>query len=458
MDRISTLNDLLYSLLERGARLVDWSAGDAPAVERPIDDLCRELVSAKGEASGVALAAEVLKRFEGLDAEGRLGFFRALAQGFEPDPDRLRLAAARYQATPSPEARAALERAVEPPRQELFRRLNFAPQGTRRLVMMRTELLRRLKDHPELSVVDADLAHLLNSWFNRGFLVLQPIDWRTPATILDKIIQYEAVHEIDSWEELRRRIEPTDRRCFAFFHPAMPEEPLIFVEIALTGEMSASVQTLLAADRTPMSAGEATTAVFYSISNCQEGLRGVSFGAFLIKQVASDLARALPNLTEFVTLSPVPGFAKWLREIARDAAPGSPAASAASVLSDLDWPKDPAKAEAAKAPIMTLAARYFLEAKRADQQPLDPVARFHLGNGASLARINWLADLSAKGLARSAGVMVNYRYDLEAVEARHEAYAERRAIEASRQVRALLPPAEKPTRRNDAARNDKEAP
>ncbi|MBX2856716.1 MAG: malonyl-CoA decarboxylase family protein, partial [Rhodobacteraceae bacterium] len=268
------------------------------------------------------------------------------------------------------------------------------------------------------------------------------------------------VHEIDSWEELRRRLQPADRRCFAFFHPAMPDEPLIFVEVALTLGVADSIQAVLAPDREIVSPGDATTAVFYSISNCQDGLRGVSFGAFLIKQVATDLARALPNLSTFVTLSPVPGFGRWVRDGAK-AAPDGPAAKVAALAADIAWARNPEKTEAAKPLFMALAAKYFLDSKREDGQPVDPVARFHLGNGASLARINWLGDVSAKGLAQSYGVMVNYRYDLEDVEAHHEAYAEKREIQSSRQVRALLPSPDKRTvekNLNSASNPAKDAP
>ncbi len=441
MNRMSTLNDLLYSLLERGARLVDWGGG-AKADERSVDELCMTLLSSKGEASGVALAAEILRRFDGFDAEARLAFFEMLARDLDVDPEAVAQATDRYLQNPSPDALSTLVTAAEPRRQQLLRRLNFAPGGTEALVRMRAALLSALKEKDDLRRVDADFQHLLESWFNRGVLVLRPIDWSTSAHILEKIIAYEAVHEIDSWDELRRRLQPADRRCFAFFHPAMPDEPLIFVEVALTLETAASIQDVLTPSRDIVAPGDATTAVFYSISNCQAGLKGVSFGAFLIKQVAQDLARALPKLTTFVTLSPVPGLNRWLRGAAKTD-PDGPASQALAMTADLNWPRSTETAETAKPLIQGLAAEYFLEAKRPDGQPLDPVARFHLGNGASLARINWLADVSAKGLAQSCGVMVNYLYELEQVEAHHEDYAESRMVHSSRSVRALLPPPER---------------
>ena len=440
MNRMSTLNDLLYSVLERGARLVDWGVGAPRTDSRSIADLCRTLLSSKGEASGVALATEILRRFAESSANERLAFFHLLAEEFDLDAEQVAVRSRDYLSAPGTETLAALIAAAEPQRQELLRRLNFAPGGTAALVRMRAELLGLLRRHEALRRVDADFQHLLASWFNRGFLVLQPIDWRTPAHILEKIIEYEAVHEIDSWDDLRLRLQPADRRCFAFFHPAMPDEPLIFVEVALTEAIAESIQDILAPSRDILAPGDARTAVFYSISNCQKGLKGVSFGAFLIKQVAQDLARALPNLTTFVTLSPVPGFGRWVREQAAGGE-NERASAAAGLTGDLDWPRDAERAEALRPQIMALAAQYLLEAKGRGDQPLDPVARFHLGNGASLTRINWLADRSGKGLAQSYGVMVNYLYELEEIESRHEDYAEARKVHSSRQVRALLPPA-----------------
>jgi malonyl-CoA decarboxylase len=271
------------------------------------------------------------------------------------------------------------------------------------------------------------------------------IDWTTPAHILEKIIRYEAVHEISDWNDLRRRIQPADRRCFAFFHPALGDEPLIFVEVALTKEIPAAIAPLLAPERVPLPAQEATTAVFYSISNCQEGLRGISFGSFLIKQVAEELRRELPELDCFVTLSPAPGFAAWLeRALASDAPAGvtKEEREALRAIADAEWHADPTKADAAGRALRAAAAHYYLRAKTKAGRPLDAVARFHLGNGARLERLNPLGDLSPKGLAQSKGLMVNYLYDLEAIEKNHEAYAEKAAVVASSAVtRAQRPEA-----------------
>ena len=437
MSRFSALGDMLGSVLERGARLVDWS-GDGPDGElAALEALADALMTSKGEASGIALASEILGRYARLEPAEKLEVFRYLIRAFDPEPDGLRGAAEAWLAEPTPITLSALASAAEPRRQELFRRLNMAPGGTQAIVGLRADLLAALRENPELAPIDLDLRHLLASWFNRGFLVLRPIDWQTPAAILEKIIAYEAVHEIDSWDELRRRVDPPDRRCFAYFHPAIPGEPLIFVEVALTREVPGSIQGVLAQGRKPVEPKAARTAVFYSISNCQAGLAGVSFGAFLIKQVAEELAREVPGIETFVTLSPVPGLMRWLNAEA-SATPEGEAAAVLAVLDRSGWHLDKAASEALKPRLLALAARYFLEAKRPDGQPPDPVARFHLGNGAELMAVHWLGDVSEKGLAQSGGIMVNYHYRLDRIEANHEAYAEAGTIAAARPVRALL--------------------
>ena len=427
----SFFQDLLGSIAERGRSLIERSggrpAGLAAAQPATLEALCRDLLSGRGEASGVALARQLLDLYGRSAPEDRLAFFGLLARDFGPDRDRLRAAWLDYDAAPTPPHLQALLRAVEPPRQELFRRINLAPGGTAGLVRMREDLIKLGGDDPDLGSVDDDLAHLLSSWFNRGFLVLRHIDWSTPADILERIIRYEAVHEIQGWDDLRRRVQPGDRRCFAFFHPSMIDEPLIFVEVALTREIPASIQGLLAEEREIVPLGEATTAVFYSISNCQPGLRGVSFGNFLIKQVVGELSRELPSLATFVTLSPVPGFAAWLRK--RGATPELASG----------WQRDLVAAERARGELLPLAAAYFLAAKGSGGKPVDPVARFHLGNGARLERLNWLGDTSAKGLREAYGLMVNYLYDLRYIEANHEAFANHGTVVAADAVRRLLP-------------------
>ena len=351
--------------------------------------------------------------------------------GFGPDTGRLEAALEAWGDAPSAERAQEIHSASEPRRQELFRRLNRAPGGTAALVSMRADLLSVLGDRPALHGLDRDLAHLLGSWFNRGFLVLQRIDWSSPAAILEKIIRYEAVHAIRDWDDLRRRIDPPDRRCYAFFHPALVDEPLIFVEVALTTAIPSAIAPLLEEDRAVLPHSAARTAVFYSISNCQQGLAGISFGNFLIKQVVEELRRDLPRLDTFVTLSPIPGFGRWLKS------ERLLAEEVATALDDPAWPDNHDEAERLRKILEPLAASYLLAAKTITGRPLDPVARFHLGNGARLERLNWLGDTSRKALAEAAGMMVNYLYALESIERNHEAYAERGEIIAAQAVRRL---------------------
>ncbi len=440
---VSFLSDLLSTISERGRSLVERLETRAPGEVRAaaVIELAEALLSRRGEASGVAIAAEILAAYATLKQGSRIAVFEALAHRFGVDRPRLDAAMAAYAADPCETSAQALHRAAEPRRQELFRRLNLAPAGTQALVSLRRDLLDALPRRPDLAVVDRDLNHLFASWFNRGFLVARHIDWTTPAHILEKIIRYEAVHEIRDWDDLRRRVEPPDRRCFAFFHPALVDEPLIFVEVALTRAIPDSIVPLLDAARRPLPATEATTAVFYSISNCQEGLRGISFGNFLIKQVAEELKKSLPGLDTFVTLSPVPGFAAWLRGHLADEEPPGLTREQRETLQGLDdpgWVADPVRAEAVRRALLPAAAYYFLRAKTARNRPFDPVARFHLGNGARLERINPAGDPSPKGLRQSHGLMVNYLYDLDAIERNHEAFADGGTVAASSAVNRAL--------------------
>ena len=404
--------------------------------------LAEALLSERGESSGVALAEQLLGAYAELGEDERLAFLSELAGRLGADRVRLDQAIERYRAEPSPINGIDLHTAAEPRRQELIRRLNLAPGATERLVRMREDVLRGLVSHPELATVDADFQHLFTSWFNRGFLVLSRIDWHTPARVLEQIIRYEAVHEITSWDDLRRRIDPEDRRCFAFFHPTLEGEPLIFVEVALNNGMPAAIAPLLAEQRQITPVKRADTAVFYSISNCQIGLRGVPLGNFLIKQVVEELRRELPGLKTFVTLSPVPGFARWLRR-EREARRSALSASDRAALAAFDngnWHQQPASVRSLKPVLSTAIARYFLEARDSSGRPLDPVARFHLNNGARLERINWLGDESPKGLEQGAGFMVNYLYDLGRIERNHEAFANEGRVIASRGVQRMLRP------------------
>jgi malonyl-CoA decarboxylase len=394
--------------------------------------LCHSLMSERGEVSGARMAREALAAYQTLDEKALAIFFDLLAKEFSPDPEAVGRVADAYRQEPSQANLVRLQRAVESPRQELFRRLNMPSGGTGILLDMRRRLLKLLAEQPHYAGIDADLGHLLNSWFNRGFLVLQRIDWRTPALVLEKLIKYEAVHEIQGWPDLHRRLE-ADRRCYAFFHPALPDEPVIFIEVALTRGISSRVQPLLDLDSPVTDPAAANCAIFYSITTCQEGLRGVSFGNLLIKQVAEDLGREFPRLKIFATLSPIPGFRKWLAGIAKERP------EVAAILARLDtgrWLDDRVAAAEMRRQLVRLCAYYLIHAKQG-RDPLDPVARFHLGNGARMERMNWLGDISAMGMRRSAGLMVNYVYRLDDVERNHEVYARDRQVVAARRFEVL---------------------
>ncbi len=350
---------------------------------------------------------------------------------------RVQDAVARWSGRGDEASASEIHYATEPRRQELFRRLNRAPGGTAALVAMRADLLECMREDRALAVVDRDFQHLFGSWFNRGFLVLRRIDWSSPAAILAKVIRYEAVHEIRDWEDLRRRIDSVDRRCYAFFHPALVDEPLIFVEVALTLAPPDAIAPLLAERRAHVAEDKARVATFYSISNCQQGLSSVSFGNFLIKQVVEEIRRELPRIETFITLSPVPGFRAWV-ETTDDPAVEALAAEARERTQDESWAAHPESAAQARKILEPLAAYYFLKGRRPDGRVIDSVARFHLGNGARLERIDWMGDLSVKGLFESYGVMVNYLYDLAEIEKNHEAFANQGAVAASSTVKKLL--------------------
>ncbi|WP_314962461.1 malonyl-CoA decarboxylase [Bradyrhizobium cosmicum] len=406
----------------------------------PLDrasQLAASLLSERGEASGALIARELHDAIRTLDPAASFGFQRFLATAFQPDQAALRAAAERYLVDNTAEAAAQLARAADPPRQEVLRRMNMAPGGTAALAAMRSEIGARLGTEPELKLLDADLKHLFASWFNRGFLTLQRIDWQSPAAVLEKLIAYEAVHEIRGWDDLRRRLAP-DRRCFAFFHPALPGEPLIFVEVALVEGLAAAVPPLLVqdfdADAARARAARADTAIFYSISNCQDGLRGVSFGNFLIKQVVEELRSEFPRLNRFSTLSPVPGFRRWLGRQAADDGQLS------ALLRETDgqtWWQDPVEGERLRAGLLRSCAHYLTQPVTAGRR-IDPVARFHLGNGARLERINWLGNTAPRAIEESFGIMVNYLYDHDSIEENHEAFARDGRIVRSAAVDALL--------------------
>jgi malonyl-CoA decarboxylase len=400
--------------------------------------LCHALLSERGEVSGLRLASEVLAAYQSLDAPTLSAFFDLLVEELSPKPEEVSRAIETYRQAPSQEHLVRLRGVLDGPRQELFRRCNIAPGGTRVLVQMRHQLLATLADHPDRAGIDADLLHLFRSWFNRGFLILQRIDWRTSALVLERLIRYEAVHQIQGWNDLRRRLE-ADRRCYAFLHPALPDEPLIFIEVALTRGLVTKVQPLLDPNSPVVDPAAANCATFYSITNCQEGLRGVSFGNSLIKQAVEDLGRELPRLRIFATLSPIPGFRGWLDRSndPRIADYRSPQLTA--LLARVDS-RDPQALQAIpphlRDDLTRLCAHYLLHAKHGTA-PLDPVARFHLANGARLEQLNWLADLSENGLHQSVGLMANYVYRVRDTERNHEAYAKDYRVIASHELERL---------------------
>ncbi len=393
-----------------------------------IESLCRMMMKSDGEYSSLLLAERILNAFARLDDEQRLDFFSVLLVDYDIDINDIKAAVKDYARNPDAANLLGVTLTAEPGRQELLRRVNLAQQGTARLVKMREHLLTAMREKPELKKIDTDFFHLFNAWFNRGFLLMQPIDWTTPAHILEKIIAYEAVHEIASWSELRSRLQPSDRYCYGFFHPSMEDEPLVFVEVALTDQIPNGIGEILHRDAESDAPGNPSCAIFYSISNCHVGLAGVSFGNFLIKQVATSLKLRFPQLKTFSTISPAPGFRRWLELQAQERE------DIASLIAEFSSDAD----ETMRAELEKLAASYFLEQKNSDGQPLDPVARFHLKNGAILERINILGNPAEKGMERSLGTMVNYVYDLSRVEENHEEYVKNNQVISSTQVKKAL--------------------
>ena len=395
----------LLGRLGRGAK--------ADATSEGLLDLAGALLSLRGKASGPSLASAFLDLYEATPTEARQSFLAQLHAKFPRDGTRIEAAIARWNETRDEAAAAVLNEATESPLHHLIRQLNLAPGGTRRLIAMREDLLDASKSHA-LSELDCEFEDVFESWFNAGFLELRRIDWAAPAAILERIIRYEAVHSINGWDDLRRRVEPADRRCYGFFHPQMADDPLIFVEVALTDHLPTGIDEVIAQERDTIGPHQASYAIFYSISNCQEGLRGIPFGNFLIKQVVGLLKEELPQLGCFATLSPVPGFAKWLEREGIDGASLRPSQLRAE------------------------AARYLVTMRSSSGAVLDPVGRFHLGNGARLEAIHTGADMSPKGIAQSHGVMVNYLYDLDEIEANLLGLSELDTVATSERVRELV--------------------
>jgi malonyl-CoA decarboxylase len=393
--------------------------------QRSAAELCELLLTDLGDVSSNKVSRGLLAKYAAMDWVEKLDFFDLLACNFDIDANEVAQLAANYATDRSAKTLAKLTTAAEPRRQEILRRLNRVAGATEVLVEMRCDLLRAVAQDPKLARIDHDFLHLFRSWFNQGFLVLRRIGWHTPANILEKIIAYEAVHAINNWDELRLRLLPEDRRCYAYFHPCMPEEPLIFVEVALTQGVADNIQNVLASPRESLAADAADTAVFYSISNCQNGLRGISFGNSLIKQVVEDLRNALPNLTTFVTLSPIPGFRRWAEGLDL---PTEDAEALRAAMSQDDTTVTPKAAET----LHRFAAQYLIAVKRPKGDPLDPVARFHLGNGALVHKVHVGANTSPNGLQQSAGVMVNYLYDINQIDKNIEGYSATKKVVYSR--------------------------
>ncbi len=421
-----------------------------------VNNAVKRLISERGESNAVSMADEVVNNYRKLGKDQHVQFFTFLFEKFNPDADAVMKAAQNYAAEANARNYVRLQRIVEAPRQELFRRLNRASEGTAAVVQMRRDLLQVLDKKPELTAVDFDMRHLLSSWFNPGFLKMHRVDWKSPAEVLEKLIKHEAVHAIDGWDDLRRRLQP-DRRCFAFFHPQLPNEPLIFVEVALLPEIPSVITPLVdkKAD-TVDQVNQFKVAAFYSISNCESGLRGVSMGNFLIKRVAEQLKAEFPGLKTFVTLSPIPGFIDWVSagagfsdavsterfkpalRAARDQALTHLNLDAKSWSERLSagWHPDEAS-QKEKDALLCLVSMYLGLGSAAREG--NPVAKFHLGNGAKLHQINWAGDLSRKGLRQSAGLMVNYLYDLANVEENHERFAKGEIV-YSKAVGRLMQP------------------
>lgn len=457
--------NVIESIAERGRDLLGLDSGEVNKLN--LHALCQQLLAGQGEASGIALAQEILRLYQGMEKDEKLVFFQMLAREFEPNLEQIQSAVGKYQQSRAAEDLIALNAAVEAPRQGLFRCLNMAPNGTASLVALRADLLGLLRTNPTLISVDADLKHLLSSWFNRGFLQLRSIDWTSPAHILEKLINYESVHEIHGWDDLRRRLMQ-DRRCFAFFHPAMPDEPLIFIEVAFVQGLSTEVASLIDPEAPELDPKQADTAIFYSINNTQMGLRGISFGNFLIKQVLTEVTDEFPWIKISSTLSPVPTFAasitRWLadnnhlpqtlvfdailqrhtallKDLASlhrfDSALSNKQVLAALLENPLDSHDDGLE------PLLAELALGHLITPNENGKLADPVALFHLSNGARLERVNTGADRSSHGISTSCGVMVNYLYDLADVESNHEAFVTKGKIMMSdalrKQVRQFAP-------------------
>ena len=414
---MSFFQNIITSVMKGTRRLNRFRSKGFGKLHNNINKAVDSVMSTSGEVSSLVFAEHLLNLIEDLDDNGLKKFLKDLLKNYDIDTKVLLKDVKNYSSNKNTENFEKIRISSEPGWIELFRRLNSSSNGTYRLVKLR-ERIRSLNDE-DLKTFDLRLLKLFKYWFNPSFLVLEKIDWETPANILEKIIEYEAVHEINSWDDLRARLAPVDRQCFAFFHPLIPNDPLIFVEVALTTGIPKSIQKIINLDRQEIEIEDANTAIFYSISNCHNGLLGISFGNFLIKQVASNLKRELPDLNQFTTFSPLPGFMKWMEEY-------SP------ISFERCTDKNCSEDELTKN-----AIKYLTNSERDDGMPNDPVSRFHIGNGASLERINLNADNSKKGMSQSYGVMANYLYDLNVVEENHEIFFKNKVVPVSNEIQSL---------------------
>ena len=409
---MSFFQNLISSIMRGSLRGGYFRSKDFGVLHKDINKALESVMSKSGEVSSLVYAEHLSNLIGNLDDKKFIDFFNTLIEKYDIDTNSLLKASKEYSKNKTQKNLEIISRSSEPQWVELFRRLNTVSEGTVKLVRLRERIRSLKKDNPDLAFFDISLLNLFKHWFNPSFLVLKRIDWSTPANILEKIIAYEAVHEINSWDDLRARLAPEDRRCFAFFHPLIPNEPLIFVEVALSDNMPQTINEVIKIDRSITLDQDINTAVFYSISNCQDGLSGISFGNFLIKKVAYKLKQENEGLNRFVTLSPAPDFTKWLKEKSRD--------------EDLDEDS-----------LLKQALIYLIDSDREDGLPNDPVAKFHLGNGAILERINLNSDLSSKGINQSKGVMINYLYNLNLLEKNHELFFKTKAVQQSDGIKSL---------------------
>jgi len=409
---MSFFQKLISSIMNGSLKGGYFRSKDFGVLHKDINKALDSVMSKSGEVSSLVYAEHLSNLIENLDDKKFINFFNTLIEKYDIDSNSLLKASKEYSKNKTQKNLEKITRSSEPQWVELFRRLNTVSEGTLRLVRLRERIRSLKKDNSELAFFDISLLNLFKHWFNPSFLVLEKIDWTTPANILEKIIAYEAVHEINSWDDLRARLAPEDRRCFAFFHPLIPNEPLIFVEVALSHNMPETINEVIKIDRSITLYQDINTAVFYSISNCQEGLSGISFGNFLIKKVAHKLKQENEGLDRFATLSPAPGFAKWLKE--------------KSIDEDIDEDS-----------LLKQALIYLINSDREDGFPNDPVAKFHLGNGAILERVNLNSDLSSKGINQSKGVMINYLYNLDLLEKNHELFFKTKTVQLSHGIKSL---------------------